>query len=342
MRRWLAIALLWINAAVADELAMPTEEDLKPNFPQPYIVQPGDTLWDIAKRFFKDPHKWIKIWERNLYITNPDLIYPGDEIWFDPKAKQTGGLRIVRVQPRVIEKPVEPIEQPVNPAFALRALKRQDFILSAKEIEDAGYVLDSPDDRVHFGTNDRIYVRLKHPAKAGDMLDIFRPSRAIEHPHTHKLVGTLVIHLGRAKLLDRAPNGIWRARIVEAFAEIERGDRLQPAFARPKQLTPQFVSGIKEGVVLYIRDDASEAGQNQIIGIDLGLDDGMRPGVMLSVHRKGREVVDPNRDEEVRLPEEKIAEIMILVPQKRASMAIITRSIAAVHIGDSVRNAAAR
>ena len=66
--------------ATAGSLTVPqevSEADIKPDLPQPYIVKKGDTLWDIANYFFKDPHKWLKIWERNLYITNPDLIYPG-------------------------------------------------------------------------------------------------------------------------------------------------------------------------------------------------------------------------------------------------------------------------
>ena len=70
----LAICLYLIPAqAEIGKLATPNvSTELKAEFPKPYIIKKGDTLWDIAERFFKDPWKWVKIWEGNLYISNPD------------------------------------------------------------------------------------------------------------------------------------------------------------------------------------------------------------------------------------------------------------------------------
>ncbi len=46
--------------------------------PQRYIVKPGDTLWEIAAKFLKNPGYWKMIWHENPQIDNPNLIYPGD------------------------------------------------------------------------------------------------------------------------------------------------------------------------------------------------------------------------------------------------------------------------
>ena len=43
-----------------------------------YIVKPHDTLWDISKRFYKNPFYWGKIWKNNQYINDPNLIFPGE------------------------------------------------------------------------------------------------------------------------------------------------------------------------------------------------------------------------------------------------------------------------
>lgn len=47
-----------------------------------YVVQRGDTLWGLSSTFFGDPYFWTKIWSVNSDITNPHLIYPGQNINF--------------------------------------------------------------------------------------------------------------------------------------------------------------------------------------------------------------------------------------------------------------------
>lgn len=42
-----------------------------------YAIKQGDTLWDIANAFYKDPFLWPFIWKANPSIANPDLIYAG-------------------------------------------------------------------------------------------------------------------------------------------------------------------------------------------------------------------------------------------------------------------------
>ena len=43
-----------------------------------YTVQSGDTLWDIAVKFYKDGTKYTKIFNANKDILkDPDHIYPG-------------------------------------------------------------------------------------------------------------------------------------------------------------------------------------------------------------------------------------------------------------------------
>ena len=46
----------------------------------PYVVKKGDTLWGISRDLLQDPLLWPRLWETNSFISNPNLIYPGDQL----------------------------------------------------------------------------------------------------------------------------------------------------------------------------------------------------------------------------------------------------------------------
>ena len=54
--------------------------DLRDDHPDRYTVVKGDTLWDISARFLDNPWYWPEIWHVNPQVSNPHLIYPGDEL----------------------------------------------------------------------------------------------------------------------------------------------------------------------------------------------------------------------------------------------------------------------
>ncbi len=65
------------------EAALTPAEPAMPAYQGPsevHKVVKGDTLWNIAGAYLKDPFQWTKIWEVNKSsIPNPDLIYPDQE-----------------------------------------------------------------------------------------------------------------------------------------------------------------------------------------------------------------------------------------------------------------------
>jgi len=90
---------------------------MSPSAPDRYIVQPGDTLWDISAKFLTDPWYWPEIWHINPQVANPHLIYPGDELaltWVNGRPQVTiasGGP--MRLSPRVRTSPLSDAVQAV-------------------------------------------------------------------------------------------------------------------------------------------------------------------------------------------------------------------------------------
>jgi LysM repeat protein len=92
-RKSLLGALLIIAATASSAIA--TTAEAQENKPRPtltqvaapapgevvHIVKKGDTLWDIAKAYLKDPFRWPEIFQRNTdVVENPHWIYPGEAI----------------------------------------------------------------------------------------------------------------------------------------------------------------------------------------------------------------------------------------------------------------------
>jgi hypothetical protein len=121
-----------VQAIIPVEAEKPAETIVyEPEHPQTYIVQEGDTLWDISSVFLRDPWFWPEIWFKNPQVENPHLIYPGDTLAIiyvggqarvqvlargedgvvmtqPTRATETaGGLQVVKVNPRVRSQPID-------------------------------------------------------------------------------------------------------------------------------------------------------------------------------------------------------------------------------------------
>lgn len=59
-----------------------------------HVIQAGDTLWDLAGRFYGDPYLWPQLWEQNQYILDAHWIYPGDPLHVGPAALPIGDTQL--------------------------------------------------------------------------------------------------------------------------------------------------------------------------------------------------------------------------------------------------------
>jgi len=67
-----------------NSLAIVPEPEPEPLDSSLYMIQPKDYLLDLCDKFYGDSTRWKEVYEWNgiLSKTNPNLIYPFEEIWF--------------------------------------------------------------------------------------------------------------------------------------------------------------------------------------------------------------------------------------------------------------------
>ena len=59
---------------------------------QVHVIARGDTLWDLAAKYYGDPYLWPQIWEKNQYILDAHWIYPGDPLVLGPQVAPVDNL----------------------------------------------------------------------------------------------------------------------------------------------------------------------------------------------------------------------------------------------------------
>ncbi len=150
--------------------------ELREDHPREYVVQEGDTLWDIATRFLERPWQWPAIWHANPQVENPHLIFPGDVISLvfvggEPRLTVDDSVR--RLSPEIRR---EPIVGPIStiPYDAIEPFLRHPRIISAEEFDQLPYVIANYEQRVMAGTGDRTYVRGLEDANVGDEFVVAR------------------------------------------------------------------------------------------------------------------------------------------------------------------------
>lgn len=329
----------------------------EPEYPETYIVQEGDTLWDISTVFLRDPWLWPEIWFKNPQIENPHLIYPGDMlaiIYIGGQKRvqllrrgedgailsQGSGLQIVKISPRVRSKSID-ASIPSIPIDSIRHLLERPLIIDEEELGRAAYVLASLDDHLINSINDRLYVRKLDTRSGNGRYQIFRPNRPLFDPITDELLGYEALYVGETKLLLRGDPAT--VQVTSSIREILRDDRLLPLdhtnFER--DFFPKPPSVPVRGEVVSLLNAISQTGQYQTIAINLGNRDGIEAGNVLRIRRIGAVIIDKAEAEpnfRVKLPDEQIGTVMIIRAFEKMSYALIMEAEIPVSTADYVES----
>lgn len=150
---------------------------LRQDHPDEYVVQPGDTLWDISGRFLERPWQWPAIWQANPQVDNPHLIYPGDRlslVWIDGQPRLTmnrAETPYVKLSPQVRD-----VDTAINtiPLDAIDEFIRRPRVVDEDTFNDLGYIVANNELRAYAATGDYTYAMNLQDARVGELYIIAR------------------------------------------------------------------------------------------------------------------------------------------------------------------------
>ncbi len=328
-----------------------------------YVIQRGDTLWDLSGKFLDSPWYWPKLWSYNPQIENPHWIYPGNPLRLAPAGTEAPARIEMVASDAVPPREVDDLSRgsldraqmldeedtvTVGGLYKIGGIRprgpavlRNSFVTTG-QLDASGSVVAAFEEKMILTTGDRIYGRFKDPGsvKVGQKFSVYRTEGPIIHPVTHRQFGWTTVILGTARVTAVEPGKAASLVITYVNDGIERGDLIgpsvdlaqRPLFVRPNRASlDAFIIGLQPTIV-------TGAAEFSVVYLDKGTADGVDVGNTFEVVRSGdpllaaidRPLNDPA------LPREVIGRVVVFDAQERASSAYVRRAIAELLVGDHV------
>lgn len=267
-----------------------------------HIVKKGDTLWDIAKAYLKDPFRWPDIFRRNTEVVEiAHWIYPGETILIPSDEVRP------EVLARITTKPAPVSERTV---FSTMPVRVSDRLQSSGEVigrEGAGGVrrgeveaapfasqtggpggsgrlaaaydrpgIDAPAGDQSFQLNDPVFVELPagSAGRIGGEFLIYRHGPSISE------VAQVMIPTGIVRVESMRPGEPALARIVKQFDEIHLDQRLMAlemfALSRPGAAVTVTLGPIEK--VVFVSGEPVQPSLQSYVMLTATAADGVRVG----------------------------------------------------------------
>jgi LysM repeat protein len=317
--------LLSISAGLLFTLSVFAATQWAENAPQRYIVQKGDTLWDISAKFLIKPWHWPEIWQLNPKVRNPHLIYPGDELVLSGNGVMHGDGSI---GPHVRESSLQDVVKPI-PLSLIKQFLKNSQVVDEDALRNAPHVVAIEENRLRGSTGQLVYIR-GLDAAVGDQFAIVRPmgryydmppeegggvretyrqprdgrdgrqSILWRHgPHEWSFKGRVrflgyeVLEFGTVQVTRSGSPA--SALVTYSDFEVREGDYILPLDPTPydDQFVPHAPDQVPENMrVIAFTDALNAVGPLQVVALSRGSEDGVDNGTTYAVYTDGETVHD--------------------------------------------------
>jgi hypothetical protein len=319
MRKTLAVSILIVTLFAAYLYA----ED---RTPEEYIIQKGDTLWDISDFKLEDNFLWPRLWNVNPQIENPDLIYPGTKIWIPSREELMRMFTAPKKKTPVLRK-----KRHIRSALKFPETKQKKYILDrdlyvssgwiSPRFPGVGEIIHSQIEHQIIGEADIVYLKFDESRAEKDFL-VIRDVKVVRHPVTRKKIGHQIRVAGILEIVGM-DNNVPKAIITTSYEDIHIGDALlpfeamalEPPFVPDEISTPDINGYIIESYLNHL-----SSGEGDIIFLDKGREDGLEVG----------DIVHVLSDVPVKRP---VGKIQIISLQPSTSAAFVLESRREISLG---------
>jgi len=342
---------------------------LKPTAPKNYVVKRGDTLWGIANMFLRSPWVWPEIWYVNPQVRNPHRIYPGDTLRLALAGDGRTELQLVRgaagqaaavAATAAVEGDVgsarlepllrsSPLDAPIDtiPYSVISAFISHPSVLTREQINASAYIVALAQSHDVAGTGHELFVR-KANAPAGSRFSVMHIDEPLHDPDNGRDLGYVAIYTGSAQIIR--PGRIAEAVLTNSARETLQGDLLVPEEHMPTtDFVPHSPDRPVEGHIIDVIDNVLLAGQDQVVALNRGTDDGLDRGSVLTVDQEAEVVTDlcasidgnsacPHHHMQVTMPTDPAGTLLIFRAFPHMSYALILADVVPVQVGDRVRS----
>lgn len=344
------MALLLLSAAL---LPTAVEAQIREDQPGIYVVQRGDTLWDIAGVFLDEPWRWPDLWQVNPEIEDPHLIYPGDVVrlrWIDgepglvlERGDPSRTVRAVpgdttRLQPRIRYEPLVGAIPSID-LEAVGPFLSSNRVVRPRQLDNAPYVVQGDAGRLLTGAGDRMYVRGQDLGEAGEVYAVVRRATNLIDPDTGELLGLEAEEIGTARTTSLSGD-IATMTVTSSREDIRIGDRILPMESRSLDPTffPSAPQNTVRGRIIKVLGGVSQVGSLSVVVLNVGEREGIEAGNVLAIRQQGALVRDRERNEQIRLPSEEAGLLMVFRVFERVAYGIVLEARRPLAVLDEIEN----
>lgn len=324
---------------------------LRSDAPERYVVQPGDTLWNIASRYLNNPWEWKALWHANPKIKNPNRLYPGAVLVL-AYSKDKPYIKVlsngtIKLSPNVRPLPLDEAI-PAIPLTDIKPFLNESLVLDQDVVSRAPYIVALIGERMIGGQGDEAYVQGLHPSRklpAGGIpaYSIFRGGKNYVDPKTKELLGYRADLVGYAELIAGGDPATILLTSINEGVKVQDSVLINNSPEFNLYFEPKAPRYRVRGFIIDMPNGMPNGNVQEAVGgvavISLGARDGLEAGDVLGIYRDSGKVSDPkNKLFPIRLPPERIGEVMVFRVFTKTSFALIVRSTRAVYLLNYVIN----